>query len=636
MGTEEKKKKKGNDKKRHQRAEGNNLGSAGKGEGPPKKQKKADKGRPSQPADPSAGRSKKSPPENPLPRLDPKSVGYFRRVGETLQQGFGSDEDRSLFVRNVFNEVTGNELALATDMSGSLVLQKLLAVATSSQLCQLLKVLSGHWQEVCWHRSGAHVMQTSLLQYPRFQSQEKTEDEEEEEEEDGEPGPDLEDLILSLCSEVKGKFLLYNQDTHGSFLVRTLFQVLSGTILNLETNKKGAPGLTVSSEFDVPDTFLKQLQELSGLFCENVGVFATNKVASLGMQVALQVLHRKSPSLCAALCDDVLKYLSSRNVSADSSSLLVFLKDETSSRLLEKILEVSDKKQLRRLYNNHFQGHLHALCAHPIANYTVQRLIRAAQTKKLFSTLFDELSPAMEDILAKGHMGLITSLAETCKKLSCRQAELVSHLMEAFHCAKPASRRITSVPLFLSLLTYEIYYKTGEEEEDKLSEHTDNVEAKLESVNYHGSVLVQHLLHFEDPLPALQSLGNMTEDDLRTVACSQAGSHVFDALLTSNTVTEKQRKKVLRKLRVHSVDLARNKYGSRVLDRIWNASTMGVKEEIAQKLVERLRELQNDPVGHHIARNFALAHFVKRRKDWEGHQQAENKRRKMFAEILED
>lgn len=94
MGTEEKRKKKGNEKRRHHGAEGKNLGSAGEGEGPPKKQKKADKGRPSQPADPSAEKSKKSPPENALPRLDPKSVGYFRRVGETLLQGFGSDEDR--------------------------------------------------------------------------------------------------------------------------------------------------------------------------------------------------------------------------------------------------------------------------------------------------------------------------------------------------------------------------------------------------------------------------------------------------------------------------------------------------------------------------------------------------------------
>ncbi|XP_072283574.1 nucleolar protein 9 isoform X2 [Pyxicephalus adspersus] len=624
MGTE--KRTKGNDKKRTKRADGENSESSR----PAKKQKKADNPPPTRPADP-----KKSQPENALPRLDPKSVGYFRRVGETLQQGFQSDEDRSLFVRNVFNEVTGNELALATDMSGSLVMQKLLAVAASSQLCQLLKVLSGHWQEVCWHRSGAHVIQTSLLQYPRFQSKEKTEEEEEEEEKekDEEPGADLEELIMSLCAEVKGKFLLYNQNTHGSYIVRTLFQVLSGTILNLETNKKGASGPAVSSEFDVPESFLTQLQDLSGLFCENIGVFATNKVASVGMQVALQVLHRKLPPTCAALCNDVIKYLSSRNVSADSSSLLVFLKDETSSRLLERILEVSDKKQLRSLYYSHFQGQLHMLSVHPIANYTVQRLIRATQTKKLFSTLFDELSPAMEDILAKGHMGLITSLAESCKKLSCRQAELVTNLMEAFHCNTPASRRITCIPLFLSLLTYEIYYKI--EEEEKPSEHT-NAEAKLQSVNYHGSILVQHFLHFEDPSLALQSLGNMPEDDLRTVACSQAGSHVFDALLTSDTVTEKQRKKVLRKLRAHVVDLARNKFGSRVLDRIWNVSTMGVKEEIAQKLVERLRELQNDPIGHHIVRNFALTHFTKRRKDWEAHQQSENKRRKMFAEILED
>lgn len=191
------------------------------------------------------------------------------------------------------------------------------------------------------------------------------------------------------------------------------------------------------------------------------------------------------------------------------------------------------------------------------------------------------------------------------------------------------------MPLLLSLLTYETYYKI-EEEEEKSSEHKDNPDIKLQSVNFHGSLLLQHILHFEDPAPVLHSLGNMTELDLHTVACSQAGSHIFDALINSATITEKQRKKVLRKLRAHCTELACNKYGSRVLDRVWNVSTMGVKEEIAQKLVERLQHLQGDPIGHHIVRNFALTHFVKRRKDWEEHQQAENKRRKMFADILED
>ncbi|XP_075047934.1 nucleolar protein 9 isoform X2 [Mixophyes fleayi] len=624
-------KKKNNGKKRQRQIEEKPRGE----EDPPKKQKKEGKNPSAQPEDTPTGQGNKGAPKNLLPRLDPKSVGYFRRVGETLQQDFESDDDRGLFVRNVFNEVKGSELALATDMSGSIVLQKLLSVATSAQVCQVLLVLSGHWQDVCWHCSGAHVIQTALLQYPRLQAQGGPEQQEEdEEEEECQPSSNLEEIVLSLCSEVTGKFLLYNQNTHGSFIVRTLFQVLSGTILNQETTKKAAQGIKVKSVFEVPKSFLQQLKELSGLFSGHIGVFATNKLASLGMQVALQVLQRKSPSACAALCDDVINYLSSRNASGDGSSLLVFLKDETSSRLLERILEVSEKKQLIRLFKTHFQGQLQELAAHPIANYTVQRLVCATQSKKLFSTLFKELSPALEDVMAKGHMGIITTLAEACKRLQYHQADLVSQLMEAFHCAAPASRRVACVPLFFSLLTYEVYYKTEEEEEP--SEHKDNAEIKLASVNYHGSVLVQHLLHFENPAPALHSLGSMTEADLQTVACSQAGSHVFDALLNSASITEKQRKKVLRKLRTRSMELACNKHGSRVLDRVWNVSTMGVKEEIAKKLVERLRELQNDPIGHHIARNFALAHFVKRRKDWEEHQQAENKRRKMFAEILED
>lgn len=105
MGTEEKIKKKRNDKKKLKRAEGKNLESERLDEGPPKKQKKTEKGPSSKPAKPVTGQSKKSPPENALPRLDPKSVGYFRRVGETLQQGFGSDEDRGKDFRGMMASV---------------------------------------------------------------------------------------------------------------------------------------------------------------------------------------------------------------------------------------------------------------------------------------------------------------------------------------------------------------------------------------------------------------------------------------------------------------------------------------------------------------------------------------------------
>lgn len=64
-----------------------------------------------------------------------------------------------------------------------------------------------------------------------------------------------------------------------------------------------------------------------------------------------------------------------------SSSLLVFLKDPTCSRILDKVLEVSDAKALRSFYKVHVKGQLRALSAHKVANFTLQRLIHAASRK---------------------------------------------------------------------------------------------------------------------------------------------------------------------------------------------------------------------------------------------------------------
>lgn len=48
------------------------------------------------------------------------------------------------------------------------------------------------------------------------------------------------------------------------------------------------------------------------------------------------------------------------------------------------------------------------------------------------------------------------------------------------------------------------------------------------------------------------------------------------------------------------------------------------------------QQLCHDPFGRYAVRNFALTHFRKRRKDWDQVQEAETRRRELFAEILED
>lgn len=68
-----------------------------------------------------------------------------------------------------------------------------------------------------------------------------------------------------------------------------------------------------------------------------------------------------------------------------SSPLLLFLRDQTSSRLLEQVLLVLEPPRLQSLFEDHFQGQLQAMAAHPIANFPLQRLLDAVTTPELVS-----------------------------------------------------------------------------------------------------------------------------------------------------------------------------------------------------------------------------------------------------------
>lgn len=72
----------------------------------------------------------------------------------------------------------------------------------------------------------------------------------------------------------------------------------------------------------------------------------------------------------------------------------------------------------------------------------------------------------------------------------------------------------------------------------------------LGEVTVLGSLLLQHLLHFSTPGLILRSLGALTGPQFLTLAQSPAGSHVLDAILTSPSVTRKQRRRVLKILKV--------------------------------------------------------------------------------------
>nr|XP_012323358.1 nucleolar protein 9 isoform X2 [Aotus nancymaae] len=571
---------------------GGKRGRGAKGSGRPSP------GRERQPRPPPDGLSERAPDSHP--HLSPEALGYFRRALSALKEAPETGEERDLMVHNIMKEVEAQALALSTNRTGSEMLQELLGFSSLKPLCRVWAALRSNLRTVACHRCGVHVLQSALLQLPRLLGSVA---EEEEEEEDGKDGPTetLEDLVLGLAAEVCDDFLFYCGDTHGSFVVRTLLQVLGGTILESErarprgsqsSEAQRAPARECKpADFEVPETFLNRLQDLSSCFLKDIAVFITDKISSFCLQVALQVLHCRLPQFCAHLCNAVISYLSTRSSSVDGSPLLLFLRDQTSSRLLEQVLLVLEPPKLQSLFEEHLQGQLQTLAAHPIANFPLQRLLDAVTTPEL-----------------------------------------------AFHCAEPSSRQLACVPLFATLMAYEVYYGLTEEEGAVPAEHqVETASARaLGDVTVLGSLLLQHLLHFSTPGLVLRSLGTLTGPQLLTLAQSPAGSHVLDAILTSPSVTRKQRRRVLQNLKGQYVALACSRHGSRVLDAIWSGAALGARKEIAAELGEKNQELIRDPFGHHVARNVALTTFLKRREAWEQQQGAVAKRRRALNSILED
>ncbi|KAJ3595764.1 hypothetical protein NHX12_005067 [Muraenolepis orangiensis] len=541
--------------------------------------------------------------------LEATSVGYFRRVGDRLGEGFEDDEERVMFVENVLTEVKGKAKVVATDKTGSATLQKLMALASLDQA-------------VSCDRAGGHVVEGALRQMPRWT----------ESPEDSEASA-LETQVLSLSAAVRRDPAAFVTHMYGSHVVRTLLHVLAGCVAPPRADTrtgagvKGRPGAAPPlTNYEAPVSFWYEFRSLTEALITHINVSVTETVASMVFQVMLTVAHRNRPKLCKKLLAGVIEYLGSRSAAPGTSPLLVFLKDHASSRLLEVVFQLSSKPLLRLLYQDHLRGHLVDLSLHKIANFPVQRLVAASASHKMFPKVFDELNEGVEAILAAGHMGVIVQLAESCAEGGEKQGELMQHLLSAFHCDEPATRHACCLPLFLSLLTYEVYY-TAETEGGAI-----NTEIPLSSICYHGSLLVQAMARFKDRSLLMSSLRALTPADLAALGVDPTGSHVMQALLAVSS--DKGRGKILRRLEGQLVQIACSRTGSRLLEAAWNNASVSQRESIATELAPSETRLRTDQYARHVWSKFALSHFVTRRPRWKEIQTEESKKRKLFNDII--
>ncbi|XP_052062783.1 nucleolar protein 9-like [Mytilus californianus] len=570
-------------------------------------------------------------------RVDENTINYYRRVTETLNEGFSTDEDRELFLDNVFNQLEEDGPKVCRLASTSRVLEKLIQDAQNKNILQLLKAFSQDWIVLLSDRFGSHVLQKLICQIPRCLSKISNEEDTEDE--------TIYTYFLNLCNFLKDNISDARTDMYASHILRVVLQVLGGvnvgeqvvrSRLSRNQDKDGQDEINVD-DFSPSDKFKKVLLKFTKLILssDTLNMEICNPTNNPLIQTVLLVLHRVNDHKCQ-------KYLKKLICipglfDSNTESLPVITKDEIGSFMVEQILNLGSEEFYTELYKKLFKGKLLLYAVHPVSNFILQRLITNVKEKEHFEEIFGELCGYLEDMLAVNHLGVVTRLAEACHRLGCNQEKLLRSLKAAFHCLEPVERETKVAPLLLSLTTYEIHYDMADSEEKKENK-TDKEPAKknpvLTDINYHGSMLVQHLLKFGNPKQMVTSLLELKPVELKNLSCNPCGSHVVDAFFQSKTIGEKSREAFVFRIKGQYIDIACNKNGSRTLEMIWKHINTSQKIAIATELGKQEHKLRGDRFGLFVHKNFGIFQFVHRKKDWEESQSASLKKRKLFEEIL--
>lgn len=357
--------------------------------------------------------------------LDASTLGYFERVERFVSgrrgprrrlphasrrqpvtrrwrsmldaDGFADDEERELFVDNVFREVDGHEQRLATDqgmrpprlpgrrpgvplmrrrVACSRVLEKLLAISSAFHLRVFADRLQGQYAALCADPYASHVVQTLFALLPDRLDADA-------------PAPaaavgaddpglgvllPLPDLLLRAYEEVREALPALTENPYGSHVVRVVLVVLSGrdvdeSLVRSAASRRfrerdaaeaqaaadGAEALASAPKHrdaprSVPDTFVAMLGQFAAVFMAmppaQLQQLATHTTASPVLQCLLRALAAHDRDAGDRLALHLLRL--DGPVEADTRVWLreQMVRDPVGGRLLEAMLEVPPRARV--------------------------------------------------------------------------------------------------------------------------------------------------------------------------------------------------------------------------------------------------------------------------------------------------
>lgn len=335
--------------------------------------------------------------------------------------------------------------------------------------------------------------------------------------------------------------------------------------------------------------------------------------------------HKARNILIDRILWGIVTDLESKNENKDRDAWFeTLIRDPVGSHLLEVIAQYAPNPIYRKIYKTYVKGKLEKFSLHPISNFVVQNLITYVRKAKQLDEMMKELSGSFGKLVKNGKYGVIRALVDASAKLETSQKEVVEAIAAGLNMPEGSDRK-EFVNCCMRMWTIEQWNGA-----------TDNEKLDLYKFHLQGSLIVQGIMKMEAEVNAIvtNSFLSQRPDTVYRWCFSPLGSRAFESIVASTHVNMKMKKKIIRDLSGHYVALAKDKFGSHILEKCWYNADIDSKEKIASEIVKHEHELSSHFIGKGILWTCKIDQYKRRHDDWVEREKGAERKREMFKDIL--
>ncbi|XP_012531949.2 nucleolar protein 9 [Monomorium pharaonis] len=568
--------------------------------------------------------------------LDQDTYEYMMRILEVIYDNSTSSEEKVMLAQNVYQEIAGCEVECACNQVGSRVIDSLLKYANLEAIQNLTQALESSLRRLCSDKFASHILQKILMvcadrgnRLPVLKTKNATGDKIGTKLEKGadtiiEVDPSevqsYHDIVLKLSKYILNNSEEFVFDAYANHVLRAVIECLAGLIeVPNENNKKASmPDLAGRRPVvqDYKDLLVQSCDRLQKW--PQFHQFGREQMTSCLVQCILFSLKDVDSDLLKTIIKQIRTECFKTEENEKISSIF---NSEYSIRILEACLMVAQPKTFKKLYKTYFAENLEYLCSTQNTNFSVQKLLDYCVTKELFEEIFDKVVEYFPKIFKQGFTGILVSTGNACLRLQTKQGPFINAITELLKCN--ASTENQKAQLIRCIITLK--------KPSELNNESDNPQLSL---HLHGSLIIQAMLKFNKPIKIINSLLEMSNEELLQLFCDSKGSRVLNAFMDSKYIGDKSREKLCKKLHGTWAELAKSTYGSWCLDKIWAWAHMKLKVLIMEELAAAGQSLGSTKSGRIISAKLNVPLFARDKKEWSQFQGKEERTKAMFADII--